>query len=61
MVSHIKIPTLQTLVVVEDSNLPSIFFAVEGRDNEERSLYQYVRLDTLPEELKEAVRKAVLP
>lgn len=58
MAAQIKIPTLSTVLVVEDSQFPATTFAVDGCDK--KGLYQYVRLDILPEELKEAVKKAIL-
>jgi hypothetical protein len=59
MAAYVKVSTLKKLLFVEDSDLPQAIFVVEAADEVDRGIYQYIRLDTLPEELREAVRKAV--
>jgi len=58
MVPCIKVATLSTLLIVEDSVIPHAIFAIEN-NKENSSIHQYIRLDILPESLREAVRKDI--
>jgi ribosomal protein S3AE len=58
MVSHIKVSTLDTLIFVDDPKFPDAIFTVDSSEGSQ-CLYQYIRLDKLPDELRELVRQSV--
>jgi hypothetical protein len=55
MAAATNIPTLNTVLIVEDSNLPDTIFVLKS-DNSKPVISQYVRLDSLPREIKESIR-----
>jgi hypothetical protein len=60
MSACVQIPTLNTLVVVQDPNpAPKSIFAVTEDHKGKTTISQYVRISCLPEELREAVRNSV--
>jgi len=58
MSACIKVPTLQKLLLVEDSDLPQVLFAMEC-DEQKHRIYKYVRFDSLPEEVRNLIMNAL--
>ena len=56
MAAATYISTLNTLFIVEDSDLPDTIFALKDDDNSKPVISQYIRLDSLPKEIREWIR-----
>jgi hypothetical protein len=55
MAAATTISTLNTVLIVEDSDLPDTVFVLKS-DDSKPVISQYVRLDSLPYKIKEEVR-----
>lgn len=60
MSACVQVPTLNTLVVVEDPDpAPKAIFAVTKDREGKTTISQYVRISCLPEKLRESVRNSI--
>jgi hypothetical protein len=55
MAAATTISTLNTVFIVEDSDLPDTIFVLKG-DDSKPVISQYIRLDSLPYKIKEEIR-----